>query len=579
MPVTSLDRRRIVRRLCIAVGIVAPILGVLVIPPWLRIFTPSAFLPNVLTSLEAVYSAAFVAALVTAPLMGFRIYVGRGKGRRTANAARALLLCGGCLIAFAAAETTAALRLSVMHGVPSLSPGDQELPSQRSDPGGETETNVVVLGESSAVGMPFEKWLSVGKIVVWQLEQAMPTRGFHLELVAQRGDTLKGQYQKLASLTRRPDLLIVYCGHNEFANISWSRRVDHYIDERASFRGSRLVNLWARMSPLCRLIEETAEKYRVASEPPIGMPSELVDSPAYSDEDYTVRLADFQRRLDAIAEYGNRISALTVLVVPPANDAGFEPNRSVLPPSTTHADRQAFAREFLTARRTEGADPSRAVERYRSLAARQPGFAEVHYRLGLLLAPNGVDEEAYQHFIAARDLDGLPMRCLTSFQQVYRTVASRRDCMLVDGQALFHNIGPRGLLDDHLFHDAVHPSLSGHVALARGILEALHARRAFGWPDSSPLRWLTSRDCATHFGLKPTDWKSIAGQGFVYYNTVSSLRYDWQQRIAKQSAFQLAVERIAAGEPPEALCLPNIGIPNERNPRIGEKNMMSTPHQ
>ena len=309
------------------------------------------------------------------------------------------------------------------------------------------------------------------------------------------------------------------------------------------------------------------------------MPPDLVDSPACSNEDYTVRLADFQRRLDAIAEYGNRIGALTIFVVPPANDADFEPNRSVLPAATTLAERQAFAREFLAARRTEDADPSGALEPYRALVAREPGFAECHYRLGLLLARNGDGDEAYLHFVAARDLDGLPIRCLTSFQEAYRIVASRRHCMLVDGQALFHEISPTGLLDDHLFQDAVHPSLPGHVALAQGILEALYQQRAFGWPDTSPLRPITPLDCATHFGLKPTDWKSIAGQGFMYYNAVTVIRYDWQQRIAKKSAFLLANERIAAGEPPEAQGLPNIGIPTEHNPRVGETNASSRPHE
>ena len=579
MPVTSLDRPRIVRLVCTALGIVASVLGVFVIPLWLGTFGPSASVPSFLTSLKAAYIAAFVAVLVTAPLMGFRIYVVHRKGLRTPTAARALLLCSSCLIAFAAAETTAALRLSVMHGVPRLTRGDPQLPSGLTDPGGDTQTNVVVLGESSAEGMPYDQWFSVGKIVVWQLEQIFPTRSFHLELVAHRGDTLKGQYHKLAALKVRPDVLIVYCGHNEFANISWSRRVDHYIDERASFGGFRLVNLATRVSPLCRIIEETAEKYRVAREPPIDMPPDLVDSPACSVEDYTVRLADFQRRLDAIAEYGNRIGALTILVVPPANDAGFEPNRSVLPASTTHTDRQAFTREFLAARQTEDADPSRALELYRVLVARQPGFAECHYRLGLLLARNGDGNEAYLHFVAARDLDGLPIRCLTSFQEAYRIVASRRHCMLVDGQALFHEISPTGLLDDHLFHDAVHPSLLGHVALAQGILEALYQQRALGWPDTSRLRPITPLDCATHFSLKPTDWKSIAGQGFEYYNAVTAIRYDWQQRIAKKSAFLLAAERIDAGEPPEAQGLPNIGIPTERNPRVGERNAISRPHE
>ena len=58
-------------------------------------------------------------------------------------------------------------------------------------------------------------------------------------------------------------------------------------------------------------------------------------------------------------------------VVPPANDSGFEPNRSVLPPGTRYAERSAFAREFRVARGLEATDPARSRALYEALLARQ----------------------------------------------------------------------------------------------------------------------------------------------------------------------------------------------------------------
>ena len=149
---------------------------------------------------------------------------------------------------------------------------------------------------------------------------------------------------------------------------------------------------------------------------------------------------------------------------------------------TAKAEREAFAREFLAARALEASGPARAPESYRALLAWQPGFAETHYRLAVLLEREGAWEEAYEQFVRARDLDGLPVRCVSSFQDVYREVAVRHDCVLVDGQALFHEIGVHGLLDDHLFVDAMHPTLKGHVALAQAVLDAIGARGALGLP-------------------------------------------------------------------------------------------------
>ncbi len=281
------------------------------------------------------------------------------------------------------------------------------------------------------------------------------------------GDTLEGQHRKLGELTRRPDLLIVYCGHNEFdSRLSPSREIDHYLDQGRPTAWGLLVERLERTSSFCGLIRETAEKCRLALPTPPGRGT-LVDVPAYTPAEFTALLDDCHRRLDAIATYANQVGAITVLIVPPGNDADFEPNRSFLPADTPRSEREAFEREFRAARAAEATDPERAGVLYRRLLDRHPGFAETHYRLARILKNAGAWDEAYRHFIEARDRDGYPVRCPGPFQEACRSVAIRRGCIVVDGQALFHAIGPHGLLDDHLFQDAVHPALRGHIALRR----------------------------------------------------------------------------------------------------------------
>jgi hypothetical protein len=195
------------------------------------------------------------------------------------------------------------------------------------------------------------------------------------------------------------------------------------------------------------------------------------------------------------------------------------------------------------------------------LLLRQPGFAESHFRLARLLEDAGAWDEAYQEYIAARDLDGMPTRCLTVFQQAYHDVASSHDCALVDGQALFHAIGPHGMLGDSLFNDAMHPSLRGQFALATAILEALRERRSFGWPDGVPAPVIDPAKCVAHFGMSRTDWVPVCVWGALFYSAAAKLRYDPSQCLAKQEAYGAAGRRIGAGEPAEAVGLPNVGIP------------------
>ena len=88
----------------------------------------------------------------------------------------------------------------------------------------------------------------MGRIVAWKLGEVIPDRRFRALVLAKPGDTLEGQYRKLAGLRSRPDAVIIYCGHNEFfSRIPCSRKVHQYRDEHA-----RSWNAWtiSRAAPL-----------------------------------------------------------------------------------------------------------------------------------------------------------------------------------------------------------------------------------------------------------------------------------------------------------------------------------------
>jgi hypothetical protein len=249
------------------------------------------------------------------------------------------------------------------------------------------------------------------------------------------------------------------------------------------------------------------------------------------------------------------------LILPPGNDADFEPNRSFLPATTTRDQRAAFRREFLAARQLEATDPIAAIKRYRTLLTRQPGFAETHFRLARLLEQSGAWEEAFQHYAAARNLDGHPMRCLFSFHEAYREVASRHGCIIIDGQSYFHAIGRHGMLDEGLFQDAMHPSLRGQIALAQAVLNELRVRRAFGWPKDSPPIIIDPAECEAHFGIDVQLWKRMCFWDQWFNGLVAPLRYDLSLRLQKSEAATVARAQIEAGAAPEEVGLLNVGIP------------------
>ncbi len=435
------------------------------------------------------------------------------------------------------------------------------LPTEFPDPPGDRDIDLVVLGESSAEGVPFRKWFSLGKIIKWQLEQVIPGRTFRLRILANSGDTLERQHAALARLNRRPEVVIVYCGHNEFFSRLFAFRdlPYYFLDQRPSVWDG-FVGRVERSSPFCGMIRESAERCRIALPPP-EIDRELVDVPVYTSAEYAALLADFRRRLEEIVVYTRDLGALPILILPPANDTDFEPNRSYLPADTPRRMRESFRDAFLAARRLETTDPSASMKQYQELLAREPSFAETHYRLAKLLERAGARDEAYLHYIKARDHDGYPMRCPTAFQEIYRDVATRQGCPLIDGQAYFHAIGRDGFLDDALFQDAMHPSFRGQIALAQAVLSVLCSRHAFGWPQDRPQKPIDPGDCAAQFGLNRSAWAKIANWCEGFYSLVGRLRYDIGERSRRIDASIAAAAQIDAGVAPEALGLPNVGIP------------------
>jgi hypothetical protein len=545
------------------------------LPTWVFFQAELIFL-NVV---EFVYVAAVMVAALTIPVLVWRFGIAGRRGKPRLAVARGLLACVSILLGLIAGEATSAILQSRSHGRVVMPVGGQQvepsedegrrlrlaenptLPTEFPDPPGDRDIDVVVVGESSAEGVPYQKWFSLGEIVKWQLEKVIPGRAIRLRVLARSGDTLERQHEGLARLNRRPELLIVYGGHNEFLSRFFALRdPPHYFLDQRPGDWDRFVGRIEQLSPFCGMIRESAEKCRIALPPP-ATKRDLVDVPAYTPAEYAALLADFRRRLEMIVAYARGLGALPILILPPGNDTDFEPNRSFLPADTPRRMRESFRQAFLAARQLETTDPSASVKQYQDLLARQPGFAETHYRLAKLLEKTGSRDEAYQHYIKARDRDGYPMRCPTSFHEIYRDVASRQGCLLIDGQAYFHAIGRDGLLDDALFQDAVHPSFRGQIALAQAVLSVLHAQRAFGWPKDKPVQPIDPAGCAAHFGLDSSGWRYITLWSKTFYSLVGRLRYDNRERSLRIDAAITAADRIDAGVAPEALGLPNVGIP------------------
>ncbi len=432
---------------------------------------------------------------------------------------------------------------------------------------------ILVIGESSARGVPYDPWLSVGQIVGWKLESVFPDRPIQVETWAKGGANLAQMHNRLADLTYRPDVLIVYVGHNEFqSRYPWMRDPDsYYLDEIRSLYAPKSLTGILRYSAFCRLVMETSERQRVSLRPPRRVTRRLVDRPVCTAAEAARILADFRARLDAIAAYCETIETLGIFIIPASNDGDYDPSRSYLSPDTPVAERMALARSVAMARARETNDPAAAMQIDREVVARHPEFAETHFRLARLLEQRGEWDEARRHYVEARDRDGMPMRCPEGFRQAYRDVADKHPAvLLVDGPRVLEAASPHDILNDGLFHDGQHPNLRGYVALAQDLLDQLCRRHALGWPAAVEAPRVDAEACARHFALDATRWASVCRREWSFYHVAAYTRYDPKYRNERAVDYLHAAEAIEAGRPPAEAGIPSGALPPRpaRPPRV-----------
>jgi hypothetical protein len=204
-------------------------------------------------------------------VLGFLVFKRRRTPGRGTGFARPLLLCISLLLATIVVEAVSAIWQFRLHrstavpigglplkasSVPTArfpAPVDEfVLPTDFPDPPGEYDIDLVVVGESSAEGVPYSNWLSLGSILKWKLSEALPGRRIRPRVVARSGDTLEWQHRELERLARRPDLLIVYSGHNEFTSrLAASRDPEYYFDESLPTARDLFVHRLEQSSFLC----------------------------------------------------------------------------------------------------------------------------------------------------------------------------------------------------------------------------------------------------------------------------------------------------------------------------------------
>ncbi len=352
---------------------------------------------------------------------------------------------------------------------------------------------VFVVGESSAAGVPYPASQAFSAWLARRLVAALPGRVVEVVNAAVPGYASRrvlGVVRELAAV--QPDLLIVYCGHNEFAE---SRQYAHLLAMdprlfrlRALAATTRLYGALERAlgwdkTPRVNFddIDDAGQMFAVADERLAGK--------AYADERER-RWGELHYRwnLEEMAGAMRAAGARTLFVSLGQNFADWAPGASAHRGDLRRDERERWERLVAAARGDAASgDCALAIPKFEQALAVDDEVAQAHFELARCAEQLGDAARAARHYRRASDLDRVPHGAPSAFDSSVREVARDTDSLFLDGGAVLATASARPLPGDDLFVDAMHPNLHANQLLAAAIAETL---RDAGIPEDAG-QWRT----------------------------------------------------------------------------------------
>ena len=363
---------------------------------------------------------------------------------------------------------------------------------------------ILVVGASAAAGWPLEAKcgpVPFLRVLLRDVAPGQPTQVLCCAVSALTSEGVLMLVRRLADY--EPDVVIVYCGHNEFFSMPGLRRLVAGWDPEPPpwpLR-TRIVALLRDMAVFVRggpPPEDERTRAELAQTGQIASPRDY--EPDSLAPAYEARL----REIVLAARRGGAKVLLSTLASNLRDSPPTQPqHRAGLAPEQLAAWDAAYTQGRALAK---AGDAQGALAAFARAAAIDGSHAGLLFEIGRQHHALGHWPEARTALAAARDRDYIPMRATTPRNEAVRRVARSLDVPLADALAAFDAAAPGGIPGDDLFVDHVHLSLEGAWTLARCWASALETQGMLG--PSASWDWSRARPreaCETALGLTDTD--------------------------------------------------------------------------
>lgn len=341
---------------------------------------------------------------------------------------------------------------------------------------------IFILGESTAAGFPYPHNGTFSRVLRDALRDMMPRDSIevvNLGLAATNSFTLVDLANDV--IAQRPDLVIVYAGHNEYYGAlgagSSIRMGSSPTLSRLYLRAQRLRTV----TLLRRAIDRVSRARRQV----------VTDSTAAT---FMESVAGDQR-----IELGGRAYLAGV--------AQFRENLTILLSRMRRSGVPVFIGSIAS-----------NVRDQRPFASPANGPARAAHDEGNRALAVGDSTRAESLFVRARDLDVVRFRAPTAFNEVIREVASATGARYVPVAERLADLSPAHAPGHELFLEHVHPNRHGYAVIGRAFIEALLAGGLRGRADTQRLE--TWDRYEARMELTPLDDR-------IVHHTVATITTRW----------------------------------------------------
>ncbi len=344
---------------------------------------------------------------------------------------------------------------------------------------------VFCLGGSTTFGRPYDDTTSFCGWLRELLPEADPSSSWE---VINAGGISYASYRVaklMDELTAyRPDLFVVYTGHNEFLE---RRTYATLVATPEAVRGLGAVLARTRtFTVLRRLVSPSRTDADSAASPAVErLPAEVatildrsVGPSAYRrDDEFRRRVFEhFRYNVERMVEIARSCGARIVFVTPASNLRDCSPFKSERRDGLSAEERGRFDDHLgaATAAHRDGENRA-ALERLDHSLALDDRHAGAWFLRGRVLLALGRTDDARVAFDRARDEDVCPLRAPPEIRRTIVETASRLDVPVVDFAARVEDVAQHGIPGEDVFLDHVHPTIAGNRMLALAILDWMAA--------------------------------------------------------------------------------------------------------